>query len=182
MHDKTQVEITTSNDIEKGQSLEDQEQQRTLPDVILKMKQISRDQYDSKTYDNIYSIFMQLAVQEKRILLKGFINLFFIIEDKVLDGSLANKAYNGSETVRTVNQSLINTEEHIADNLTQIELFNKQEMIRLKSRLTTIVVSTLVLGIVGMLFIALFLSTSKTETFGIFTEFSKIIAEIFGLS
>ena len=64
-----------ASDIEIGQAIGELEQQKTLLAVIKKMRRISADQYDSKTYDNIYSIFMQLAVQEKRILLKGFINL-----------------------------------------------------------------------------------------------------------
>ena len=174
----------TASDIEKGQALGELENQKTLLTVIRKMRRISIDQYDSKTYDNIYSIFMQLAVQEKRILLKGFINLFFIVEDKMGDDSLSSKEYNGigAETILAVKKTLLNTEEHIADNLSQIEIYNKKEMIHLKSRLTIIVVATVALGLVAMLVTAVFLSNDKSETIGVFTEFGKIIAEIFGLS
>ncbi len=52
--------------------------------VIAKIKDIAEHQYDGKIYDNILAIFNKLTTKEKRVLLRGLINLCFIVEDKVL--------------------------------------------------------------------------------------------------
>jgi len=52
--------------------------------VIAKIKNISESEYDGKIYDNILAIFNKLSTKEKRVLLRGLINLCFLVEDKVL--------------------------------------------------------------------------------------------------
>lgn len=56
----------------------------TLISVVAKVKEIGNRDYDNKIYDNILTIFNKLSTKEKRILLKGLINVCFIVEDKAL--------------------------------------------------------------------------------------------------
>lgn len=171
----------TIEDLEKGKAIDEKDQETTLVGIVTKMKRIAAEQYNGRVFDNIYSIFMQLKVVEKRILLKGLINVLLIVEDKMVDGTLSGKEYTSDVTQAIVQNTVLKVEEHITDNLTQIDLFNKKEMIRLKSRLTVIIVVTLGIGVISMMLAAIYLSSDKAETLGIFTEFGKIVAEILGL-
>jgi hypothetical protein len=54
-------------------------------------------------------------------------------------------------------------------------------MIKLKSTITKIAVITVAVAIVGILLTAVYLSNSRGETIGLFTEFGKIIAEVMGI-
>ena len=56
----------------------------TLIGVISKVKEIADAEYDGKVYDNILAIFNKLQTREKRVLLKGLINICFVVEDKIL--------------------------------------------------------------------------------------------------
>jgi len=56
----------------------------TLITVVAKVKEIGSRDYDNKIYDNILTIFNKLTTKEKRILLRGLINVCFIVEDKAL--------------------------------------------------------------------------------------------------
>lgn len=55
-----------------------------LISVIAKVKRIAEMDYDNKVYDHILSIFNKLTTSEKRVLLRGLINICFIVEDKVV--------------------------------------------------------------------------------------------------
>ncbi len=57
----------------------------TLAGVVLRVKHIANEQYDSKVYENIIPIFDQLTLGEKRILLRGLIGICFVVDEKVLE-------------------------------------------------------------------------------------------------
>lgn len=61
----------------------DQKKVVTLIAVLKKVKRLSDIYYDSKTYDNILSIFQRLNPVEQRVLLKGLIGIFSSIESQV---------------------------------------------------------------------------------------------------
>jgi len=56
----------------------------SLISVIGKVKNISDKEYDGRVYDHILTIFNKLTTREKRVLLRGLINIVFIVEDKVV--------------------------------------------------------------------------------------------------
>lgn len=173
---------TAQQDIEQGSLEEQKDEQRSLPGVISKMKRIGAEQYDGKMFDNIYSIFNQLLVSEKRLLLKGVINMLFIIEDKTINGSLVNQPYAHLTAISKVQETVEKVEHNMTDSLTNLEDFNRREMIKLRSRVTLVGVVIVGLGIVGMMITAVYLSNDKSETIGAFTTFGKIVAEVFGFN
>lgn len=168
-------------DLRAGTSLEESRQEKTLPAIIKKMRGIAQEQFNGRIYDNIYGIFMQLTVHEKRMLLKGIINILLIVEDKTNNGTLVSEAYVETTNLGAVKQTVLDAEQHITSNLSDIEEFNKVEMIKLRSKITIIVVIFALLSLFGMMMVAIYLSQSKTETLSMFTEFGKIIAEMLGI-
>jgi hypothetical protein len=172
---------TAQEDIDAALIEEVKHEQRSLPGVIMKMKTIAVEQYDGKIYDNVYSIFNQLSASERRMFLKGVMNILLIIDDKVNSGVLVNQAYIPSAGLNNIKNSVLQAEQHITDNLSSIEQFNAREMIKLKSTITKIAVITVAVAIVGILLTAVYLSNSRGETIGLFTEFGKIIAEVMGI-
>lgn len=172
---------TAQEDIDAALIEEVKHEQRSLPGVITKMKTIAVEQYDGKIYDNVYSIFNQLSAAERRMFLKGVVNILLIIDDKANSGVLVNQAYIPSAGLNNIKNSVLQAEQHITDNLSSIEQFNAREMIKLKSTITKIAVITVAVAIVGMLLTAVYLSNSRGETIGLFTEFGKIIAEVMGI-
>jgi hypothetical protein len=168
-------------DIENALEGERKNEQRSLGGIVAKMKLIAAEQYDGKIYDNIYSIFNQLLVNERRMLLKGIINILLIVENKSDNGSLTGQAYVPSPGLGEVKNTVLQVEENINSNLNTIEHFNKIEMIKLKSSVTKILIIAVVGTIAAMLIAAVTLSSSKTETIGIFAEFFKIVGEMMGV-
>jgi hypothetical protein len=169
---------TAQEDINKVLEQERIQEKQSLTEIVAKIKEIGAEQYDNKLYDNIYSIFNQLTVKERRMLLKGVINILLIVEDKTQTGGLVSEPYRqGSDLPGSV---IKNVEEHLNENLGSIESFNKMEMIKLKSRLSIIAVLGVVVTIFGAVITSVYFSNSKTETIGLFAEFSKIITEVLG--
>lgn len=58
---------------------------KTLASVIVRVKQIAKDQYEDKIYDNILAIYNQLTTVEKRVLLRGLIGICFVVDEKILE-------------------------------------------------------------------------------------------------
>ena len=168
-------------DIRKAMEVEDKQQQRSLLGIITKMKRIAVEQYEGRIYDNIYSIFSQLSTTERRMFLKGVMNILLIVEDKASSGLLVNQAYIPTSGLNSIKTAVQDAEVHITENLSNIEQFNAKEMVKLKTTITTIAVVTVAVGIVGMLFISVYLSNSKGETIGLFAELFKIVAEVLGI-
>jgi len=71
----------------------------SLISVIGKVKNISDREYDGRVYDHILTIFNKLSTKEKRVLLRGLINIVFIVEDKVVLNS------TDLDHLRTINNS-----------------------------------------------------------------------------
>ncbi len=96
----------------------------TLKGVVAKVKTIGARDYDDKIFDNILPIFNKLQNEEKRVLLKGLINIVMIVDDKVIVD--ANALRNLEETVESI-------QETAHQDSANIEHINRVEMIKLKS-------------------------------------------------
>ena len=56
----------------------------TLAKVIAKFKSIAEDEFDGKLYENALTIFNELSVKERAMLLRGLINICYIVDEQVL--------------------------------------------------------------------------------------------------
>lgn len=143
----------------------------TLQAVVSKIKQLGAEEYDGKIYENILSIFNTLTTTEKRTLLRGLINICFIVEDRVLVDK---------EALTELKDTIDSTKQKMVNSKTDIEEFNKKELIKLKSWLVK-VVSTIVLIFLGLSFLlVIFLKDDASSSFHIFKTLSDIFGVIFG--
>ena len=55
----------------------------TLTNVVARIKQNAIDNYDNKIYDNVLPIYNDLSIRERKVLLRGLINLLFLVEQEV---------------------------------------------------------------------------------------------------
>lgn len=110
--------------------------QITVVAVINKIKYIADSKYEGKVYDNITIIFNKLNTDEKRVLLRGLMNICFIFQDKFV---VETQAIEEVKVLVKENKDTIETE------IENIEQFNQKELIRLKTWL----VKTLVKSVIG---------------------------------
>ena len=109
--------------------------QITVVAVINKIKYIADSKHEGKVYDNIMSIFNKLNTDEKRVLLKGLMNICFIFEDKFV---VETQAIEEVKVLVKENKDTIETE------IENIEQFNQKELIRLKTWLVKTVVKSVI--------------------------------------
>ena len=114
-------------------------------EIIAKVKEIAERDYKGKIYDNILTIFNKLTTREKRILLKGLINICFVVEDKVLVSS----------------NDLVEVKDQLTENrnaFMSIEESNKLELakqlVKLKVLIMRVLSLLLAAIIIGLLVIA----------------------------
>lgn len=142
----------------------------TLIEVIAKVKNISDAEFQSKVYDNILTIFNRLNTKEKKVLLKGLINICFIVEDKVL--------INTSDLVE-VKEAVKHAEDSITAGVVTVEEYNQLELIRLKSWLVKVIASLLLTGLMGFMLITAVLNPGHGISIGILDNLFKILKVIF---
>lgn len=141
----------------------------TLQGVIIKIKEIAADQYDGKIYDNILSIFNQLETPEKRVFLKGLINLCFIVEDRILSDSV---------TMGQVKTAVEDAKETIQAEIGDIEKINKIELIRLKSWFVKAGAITVLGGLLGVCLIIVYFNQDGSDSILENFQFLKRIYEV----
>lgn len=56
----------------------------TLAKVIAKFRSIAENEFDGKLYENALTIFNELSVKERAMLLRGLINICYIVDEQVL--------------------------------------------------------------------------------------------------
>lgn len=111
----------------------EQEKQK-LSDVIVRVKDIASNQYEGRVYDNILNIFADLTLAEQRTLLKGLINICFIVEGQVIENKIdINDNKQRIETNTENIDKLDHETTEIKKELIEIELLNKKELIKMKS-------------------------------------------------
>lgn len=144
----------------------------TLQGVVAKIKQIGAEEYDNKIYENILSIFNTLTTTEKRILLRGLINICFIVEDRVLVDK---------EALTELKDSIDSTKQQMATSKQDIEAYNQQELIKLKNWLVKAVsiIAVIFLGLAFLLVIFL-KDDDAASSFAIFKTLGEIFEVVFG--
>lgn len=110
--------------------------QITVVAVINKIKYIADSKYEGKVYDNITIIFNKLNTDEKRVLLRGLMNICFIFQDKFVVETQA---------IEEVKVLVKENKDTIENEIENIEQFNQKELIRLK----TWFVKTVVKSVIG---------------------------------
>lgn len=143
----------------------------TLKAVVTKIKTIANEKYQDKVYENILPIFNSLTQVEKRTLLRGLINICFIVEDRIV---IDNKALmEMKETVTT-------TGKEMKDQIHTIEEFNKLELIKLKSWVTKVVVGAVLVAMVGVVVVLTIFGTGNLSDISILEKIFKIFSVMFG--
>lgn len=109
--------------------------QITVVAVINKIKYIADSKYEGKVYDNIMIIFNKLNTDEKRVLLRGLMNICFIFQDKFVVETQA---------IEEVKVLVKENKDTIENEIENIEQFNQKELIRLKTWLVKTVVKSVI--------------------------------------
>lgn len=109
--------------------------QITVVAVINKIKYIADSKYEGKVYDNITIIFNKLNRDEKRVLLRGLMNICFIFQDKFVVETQA---------IEEVKILVKENKDTIENEIENIEQFNQKELIRLKTWLVKTVVKSII--------------------------------------
>jgi len=109
--------------------------QITVVAVINKIKYIADTKYEGKAYDNIMIIFNKLNTDEKRVLLRGLMNICFIFEDKFVVETQA---------IEEVKVLVKENKDTIENEIENIDQFNQRELIRLKTWLVKTVVKSII--------------------------------------
>lgn len=130
----------------------------SLREVVDKLKRIAELEFENKLCDNILTIFNRLHVWEKKVLLRGMINICFIIDSKKSTGK------DNPEP------------EALEAGVTTIEDYNKIELIKLKTWLVKATATIAALIVVCFIFILLNVSYETTNpTTEIFFKVFEVI-------
>lgn len=140
----------------------------TLAKVIAKFKQIADEDFDGKIYENVMSIFNELSVKERALLLRGLINFCFIVEDKIVKNQCALTSVKVTENEK---QSAIDSE------ISDIEAQNDVEALKLKYWFIKFTFAILaLLGLGGLIAILL---VNPLKVGDLFKDLSTIVKLIF---
>lgn len=111
----------------------------TLSGVLVKVKSIALNNYNDRIYDNILPIFSTLHTTEKKIFLKGLLNICYIMND-------------GEQVSVKKVKEMVDTSKTATDlEIANLDQANKLELIKLKSwmiKLFAITVTFLIIAIV----------------------------------
>lgn len=151
-----------------------------LQTILKKVKEIADDQFDGEVSDNILSIFNQLSTPEKRILLKGLINICMLLEKSVLTSELDNETLATKENISEIKTTVKTAEDAIHDDIFNIEAFNQKEMIKLRSWMVKFFSIGGVLAVVGFFTVIFLLSSDKQGMIDSVVNFFNVLKEATG--
>lgn len=137
----------------------------TLIGVIAKVKEIADRDYDNKIYENILAIFNKLNTQQKRILLKGLINICFVVEDKVLVSTA---------DLLEVKDAVLETKGRI-ESSQSIEEGNKVELAKQLIKMKTLIIEAVILFLLTCLVIILVIARNNDVIISIISNISQLI-------
>lgn len=143
----------------------------TLKAVVTKIKTIAHEKYQDKVYENILPIFNSLTQIEKRTLLRGLINICFIVEDRIV---IDNKALDD------VREAVTETSKNVTKQMHSIEEYNKLELIKLKTWMTKVVIVSVMVGAVGIAIVLSIFGLGNIENLSIFEKLYKIFSVMIG--
>lgn len=151
-----------------------------LQTILKKVKEIANDQFDGEVSDNILSIFNQLSTPEKRILLKGLINICMLLEKSVLTSELENETLATKESIDEIKTTVKTAEDAIHDDIFNIEAFNQKEMIKLRSWMVKFFSVGGVLAVTVFFTIVFLLSNDKQSMIDSVVNFFNVLKEATG--
>lgn len=141
--------------MDKGVDMPDNATDRrtTLRDVIDKMEKTAVDTYDGRFYENIYAIFMELEVPERKIYLRGLANIVLTFKNDVrVDAPrpIVEDAFVPMEIDRA-KKPAVEEDKELTDErpLLEIDEYNRKELIRLKSWAAKFVMKVIAIAILG---------------------------------
>lgn len=147
------------------------EKQITVVSIIKKIKTISDEKYEGKVYDNIMPIFNKLKTEEKRLLLKGLMNICFILEDKIL---IPSESLDEVKTMVNDNKNTIQSE------IENIEQFNQRELIRLKTWLVKAIITATIGSFILFTMTVIVFGNEKGTVLTMFENLIKLLKIIIG--
>lgn len=147
------------------------EKQITVVSIIKKIKTISDEKYEGKVYDNIMPIFNKLTTEEKRLLLKGLMNICFILEDKIL---IPSESLDEVKTMVNDNKNTIQSE------IENIEQFNQRELIRLKTWLVKAIITATIGSFILFSMTVIVFGNEKGTVLTMFENLIKLLKIIIG--
>lgn len=157
----------------------DQEKQ-TLSGVLRKIREIVKNKYDNNINDNILNVIADLHLSEQRILFKSVLTISFVIEDQMTNNDvftpmskkdiIANKE-NITEIKKTV--------KIIEGEIKDIDIYNKQELIKLKTWFVKALIISVLIGLVAFLIVISVFDGPGKVSEGINNVF-EILKEIIG--
>lgn len=136
----------------------------TLEKVIQKIHDIGNDEYEGKLYDNILPIFNSLTTREKRVYLRGLVNICLIIESSV--------SRNTKAAVEATNK--------VHDEIGDIEDFNTRENIMLKTWLMKMITSVSLMALMGLLCFLFFFDGDKAGMVSGLKSAIELVKLLFG--
>lgn len=122
-----------------------------LSEILAKMKDISEKKYAGDFINNVLNIFADLSMSEQRDLLKGLINICFVIEDQINENNC--KIADNQKAIIAIKTDITGNVDSIKGELRDLETYNKKELIKLKSwfvktlTIAAIVIFVIFLGI-----------------------------------
>lgn len=147
------------------------EKQITVVSIIKKIRTISDEKYEGKVYDNIMPIFNKLTTEEKRLLLKGLMNICFILEDKIL---IPSESLDEVKTMVNDNKNTIQSE------IENIEQFNQRELIRLKTWLVKAIITATIGSFILFSMTVIVFGNEKGTVLTMFENLIKLLKIIIG--
>ena len=126
----------------------------TLIGVIARVRQLADEKFNGLVYDNILTIFNSLKTNEKRVLLKGLINICFVVEDKILV-SIDDLVEVKDAVEQTKNKM---------DDVYTVEQMNKEtlasQLLHLKTLITKAIILTLITILLGIMIFIMYANPS----------------------
>lgn len=126
----------------------------TLIGVIARVRQLADEKFNGLVYDNILTIFNSLKTNEKRVLLKGLINICFVVEDKILV-SIDDLVEVKDAVEQTKNKM---------DDVYTVEQMNKEtlasQLLHLKTLITKAIILALITILLGIMIFIMYANPS----------------------
>ena len=138
----------------------------TLIGVVSKVKDIGEREYSNKIYDHIHQIYHQLTEREQVVLLRGLINICFIVEGKVLVDS---------SELTTVRNEIAGSKEAILDTENSNKIALAKEIIKLKIILIKSILAALLCIIIGLFLTIILANNPDVDITGIFNSLFRFV-------
>lgn len=143
-----------------------------LIDVVGKLRKIADDKYKGDLHSNILSIFNQLSIAEKKILLRTTVNVSVII---------AEESNHTRLDIADVKRTVSDNNDSIEKELKNIDTFNHIELIKLKSWMVKTGTVALIIGLIFVSFSAIYFTTEASKFAGALSGIINVVKIAIGM-